>query len=144
MEIVFGECRIVICHIEVGMSCNLKIWSMNTCVIVYNWNGCCNAQKWAYLERKSITTLMKYLFPTLPNLTIKSMEMLAYVVATICRDCSCLVASFFYLCFFDTCHIQWLRYKWNSLCRPKKMNTYMFICSMETKVAHYGRWKKFL
>ena len=59
---------------EWGMPWRLKIWSMKIWATMDVVNGCWRAQKWAYLERQSMTTMMIELFPDLGKTTLKYIE----------------------------------------------------------------------
>ena len=66
--------------IEWGMPWSLKILSMNIWSTLAAVNGCWREQKWAYLERRSTTTMMTKLFPYLGNPRMKSIEISHQIV----------------------------------------------------------------
>lgn len=79
--------------IEVGMPWIFKIFYNKIWATTISVKGCWIAQKWAYLESQSTTTMMTNLLPSFGRLAIKSIEMYFHSVAGI--GIGCKVLGFF-------------------------------------------------
>lgn len=73
---------------DLGMLWSFKILSMKTSCSMEALNGCCKAQKLAYLEGQLTTTMITDLLPDFNNPIMRSIEMSTLMVALTGEGCN--------------------------------------------------------